>query len=125
MSCSTLKLRDSYRALTDHACQRMDQRRITAADVAAVMQYGRHFYARGSVYHVLGRREIKRFLPIVDLQHLNGVHVISSFEGVVITVYRDREFQVKSLRSAKHNCGSRRAPNTRQSFSLIPDSQAR
>ena len=109
MSCSTLKSRDSYQALTDHACQRMDQRRITAADVAAVMQYGRLFYARGAVYYVLGRREIKRFLPIVDLQHLDGVHVISSFEGIVITVYRDKGFQAKSLREAKHHRGSRRA----------------
>lgn len=87
----------------------MDQRRITAADISAVMKYGRLFYARGAVYHVLGRREIKRLLPIVELQHLDGVHVICSHEGIVITVYRDKGFQTKSLRDAKNDRGSRRA----------------
>ena len=108
MSCSTLKSRDSYRALTNHACQRMDQRSITAADVAAVMQYGRIFYTKGTVYHVLGRREIKRLLPIVDLQHLDGVHIIASHEGIVITVYRDKGFQTKLFRGSNDRRGPHR-----------------
>lgn len=109
MSCHTACFADVARLLTNHACQRMEQRRISAADVAAVMQYGRRFYARGAVYHVLGRREIKRFLPLVDLQHLDGVHVICSHADSVITVYRDDGFQTKSLRDEKRRRGPRRA----------------
>ena len=109
MSCSTTCSVDAALTLTHHACQRMDQRRITAADVTAAMKYGRVFYAKGAVYHILGCREIKRFLPSVDLQHLDGVHVICTNEGVVITVYRDKGFQTKSLRDSKIPRRSRRA----------------
>lgn len=101
MSDASLQTPMCVSGLTIHAGQRMHQRRITAADVADVIEYGRVMYAKGAVYHVVGRREIKRAFPAVDLQHLDGVHVICTHDGVILTVYRNRSFQVKALRDMK------------------------
>ena len=47
--------------LTDHAVQRMSQRGIAKNDVELVMDYGKEIFAKGAVYYVIGKKEIKKY----------------------------------------------------------------
>ena len=107
MSCAAKTFREPASKLTNHARVRMAQRRITPDDIAIVLQYGRVFYAKGAVIHIVGRLEAERFLHVIDLSHLDGVHVVCSLSAAVLTVYRDRQFHTKSLRDVRRFRGSR------------------
>ena len=92
-----------------HASQRMEQRRISPDDIATVIRYGRVLYANGAVFFIVGRHEIERFCDIAEIKNLDGVHVVCNHLGVVITAYRNRNFQTKSLRDRNRCRGPRRA----------------
>lgn len=98
MPCSFPSPVSGIDSLTKHASVRMSQRHITLDDVTQVLNYGRVLYAKGAVYHIVGRREIEQYRGRTDLQHLDGVHVVCSQTHHVLTVYRNRTFHTKSLR---------------------------
>lgn len=77
-----------------HALLRMQQRTISHAMVESVMLYGREVRGHDTVIHVVGRRDARCWrMRGVRLDHLEGIHVVCSGDGVVITVYRNREFR--------------------------------
>ena len=80
--------------LSRHADRRMAQRRISAAAIELALDYGRTVYTRGAVVHAIGRNEIARWAELgIDLSPHDGLQVVCSADGAVITVYRDRNFR--------------------------------
>lgn len=80
--------------LTDHARLRMDGRRIPAAAVAAVLDYGRVVWVRGAQVYALGRKEVDRAARRgLDLRAYAGLQVVCTPDGDVITVYRNHDFR--------------------------------
>lgn len=77
--------------LTDHAVQRMSQRGIAKNDVELVMDYGKEIFAKGAVYYVIGKKEIKKYgKQEPRLKKLEGMRVITSTDDTkVITTYRN------------------------------------
>ena len=84
--------------VTAHARTRMRQRAIRPRALQLALLYGREVHAAKAVYVVVGRREVEQArMGGDDIQFLEGLHVICSIGGSVITVYRDR-----TLRALKH-----------------------
>lgn len=77
--------------VTAHARTRMSQRAIRPAIVQLAMLFGREVHAANAVFVVVGRREIcEARVDGIDIHDLEGIHVVCSRRGDVITVYRDR-----------------------------------
>jgi hypothetical protein len=80
--------------LTDHALKRMTARGLSLDAVHAVMDYGRLVYTRGAAICAIGRKEVKRFARQgIDLSRYEGVQVVCSHDGAVMTAYRNRDFR--------------------------------
>lgn len=80
--------------LTRHAAERMRVRRLRPAAVAAAITYGRVVHVRGADIHVIGRREVESCkLEGIDLARYEGVQVVCSREGAILTVYRNHDFR--------------------------------
>lgn len=80
--------------LSCHAFERLEQRDIEIEAVEAVLDYGREVFTRGAVVHAIGRREIEQWAREgIDLSRYDGVHVVCSHDGNVLTVYRNRDFR--------------------------------
>ena len=80
--------------VTRHAWRRMCERGMSADVVLGVIQYGRKAYVRGAVIHAVGRREVRRFSwRGVDLVDMEGVQVVCSTDGALMTVYRNHDFR--------------------------------
>lgn len=84
--------------LTAHALQRLDSRRIPLDAVEAVLHYGRRAHVRGACIRAVGRREVAAWARRgVDLRDLEGLQVVLSPEGNLLTAYRNHDF--RGLRS--------------------------
>jgi hypothetical protein len=95
--------------LTEHARERMTQRRISPGAVEAALEYGRELHLRGALIYAIGRREVERYRTLgVDLSDLDGLQVVCAPSGAVVTTYRNRDFS--GLRP------SRRASRSRRTF---------
>ena len=80
--------------LTHHARCRIDARGFSRRAVAAALDYGRELHTRGAVIYVLGRREVARARREgLDLSAHEGVHVVCSADGAVITAWRRRDLR--------------------------------
>jgi hypothetical protein len=78
---------------TKHAADRIAARRLAAGANAALL-YGRVVRTRGAEIFVIGRKEIVRYAREgVDLSGFEGVQVVCSPAGVVLTAYRNRRFR--------------------------------
>lgn len=87
--------------LTEHARRRMAQRGIRAAQVAATLRHGRSRDIRGACIYVVGRQEARQARTRgVDLRAVEGIHVVCSPEGVILTVYRNKELNLRE--QARH-----------------------
>jgi hypothetical protein len=81
-------------ALTQHAQQRMNVRGFSSADVNQVLAYGRKVHARGAIIYAVGRKEIAICADYdIDLSNLDGLQVVCSNDGLVMTVYRNKDFR--------------------------------
>jgi Domain of unknown function (DUF4258) len=92
--------------LTDHALRQMRRRGIPAAAIDAALDYGRVVYTRGAVIQAIGRNEIARWSEWgIDLSAYDGIQVVCSNEGAVLTVYRNRNFRLlrTGLRRGRDN----------------------
>lgn len=90
--------------LTDHARLRMAQRGISFDAVRTVLELGRRAFVRGARVHVIGRLEVQKASKWgANLEGLNGVHVVCDPSGVVLTVYRNRDLNLrdKARRSSR------------------------
>jgi hypothetical protein len=82
----------SYR-FTKHAEIRANARRLSYQAVAAVLEFGRRVFTRGAMIYAIGRREVERFARRgIDLSEYEGIQVVCSPGGTLITVYRNRDF---------------------------------
>jgi hypothetical protein len=85
---------DEYTKLTRHAAARMTHRGIPAKVIDLVIDYGRPVYTRGAVIHAIGRKEIERYRhEDIDLSDCEGIQVVCTLDGVVLTVYRNHSFR--------------------------------
>lgn len=90
-------------SLTYHAWQRMCSRHLSPAAIEAALDYGRIVYVRGAVIHAIGRNEVERYRREgIDLSKHEGVQVVCSSDGAVLTVYRNRDF--RGLRPRNRVC---------------------
>ncbi len=77
--------------VTAHARTRMSQRAIRPEILRLAMIFGREVHAANAVFVVVGRREVSEArVDGIDINDLEGIHVVCSRGGDVITVYRDR-----------------------------------
>ena len=97
--------------ISSHAEKRMSSRRLPPAAVEAVLTWGRLHHVRGADIFVLGRRDLLRLTRMgLDLSHWEGIHVVCSNDGLVLTTYRNHN--LSKLRPR----GRSRRPPTRQVF---------
>lgn len=90
--------------ITTHARMRMMARRISETALSAVMEYGRVVYVRGAKIYVVGRKEVAAFLRKgIELADFEGIHVVCSSEGDVLTTYRNRDFRGLRLQGRRRN----------------------
>jgi hypothetical protein len=81
-------------ALTLHAQQRMAARSFSPEAVTAVLAFGRSIHTRGAEIRVIGRKEVAQYRSQgVDLRAFEGVQLVCASDGVIITMYRNRDFR--------------------------------
>lgn len=97
----TIDLHGEYR-LTRHAWERMSGRGLSPSVVRAVLSYGRTVHIRGAVIYVVGRKEVERYRQDgVELSTVEGVQVVCTVSGEVLTVYRNRNLRGLRPRSRR------------------------
>ncbi len=77
--------------LTRHARVRAQSRSISNEQIDLALDWGREVHVRGAWIYVVGRKEVAHAARFdVQLEEVEGVHVVCSSGGAVITVYRNR-----------------------------------
>lgn len=94
---------------TRHARMRSDARHLPPAVVEDVLDFGRRVHLRHVDCLVVGRREVKRAGAAGrDIRRAEGVHLILSPSGRLVTLYRDRSLAtVRRLAREAHPRGLR------------------
>ena len=65
-------------------------------------KYGRVIHARRAVYRVIGNKEIEKYGSIEpELKNMNGIHLVMSSKGTVLTTFRNKD--LRKVRPDKHN----------------------
>ena len=86
-------MKDFETNVSAHAKKRMCQRRISLESVDAALRYGREVFTRGAITYAIGRKEVSRWKKEgVCLTSHEGIQVVCSIQGFVITTYRNRSF---------------------------------
>lgn len=81
-------------SVTDHASRRMAQRGIGQKELWAVLEYGRAEHTRDAIIYVLGQKEVQRHRRFgVRLEQYEGIHVVTSPEGAIMTTYRNHDLR--------------------------------
>jgi hypothetical protein len=94
---------DDYQ-VSYHGRVRMGGRRVSIDAIVAALMHGRVVFVRGACIHAIGRKEIKRFARWhIDLANYDGVQVVCSHDGTVISVYRNRDFRGLRPRYRRRN----------------------
>lgn len=76
----------------------MRPRGVSPAALAAVLTYGRMAHVRGADVYAIGRKEVRHYAKDgLDLSSFDGVQVVCSPDGRILTVYRGRH--LKGLRA--------------------------
>ncbi len=91
-------------SLTQHARRRISARRLSYRAVQRVVEYGRVIHARGATIYAIGRKEVSRFgSKGVDLTTEEGVQVVCSNRGTVMTAFRNHDFRgLRPRRRRRH-----------------------
>lgn len=88
---------------TRHARQRMDGRRINEWAVETVLEYGRIEHISGGMRYMIGKKEVARYLSLgLDLTKLEGIQVVCTHDGLVLTVYRNHKIRKTRSRHRFH-----------------------
>ena len=98
---------------TKHAWQRMTERGLSTAAIETALDYGRIVHVRGAAIFAIGKKEVagcqSRGINISDFE---GVQVVCKPNGMILTVYRNRDF--RGLRPRRRHCrGLRRGRRRR------------
>lgn len=92
--------------LTKHAAVRMRQRGVSSRAVDAALTYGRQIRARGATYCVVGHKEVQNYARFgIDLSEAEGVQVLLSQDGAVVTVYRSHDLHAIKVTPRRRRCG--------------------
>ena len=79
---------------TKHAWQRMTERGLSTAAIETALDYGRIVHVRGAAIFAIGKKEVagcqSRGINISDFE---GVQVVCKPNGMILTVYRNRDFR--------------------------------
>lgn len=82
-----------FLGLTNHAVRRSSQRGIKTKHIANLLKFGRKNYQNGAIYYSIGNNEIERYKNICPaLKEMNGMHLVSSLTGNIVTIFRNRNF---------------------------------
>jgi len=101
----TIDLQSEY-SLTRHAWERMSGRGLSPAAIRLVLNYGRAAHIRGATIYVVGRKEVERYRQNgVELSSVEGVQVVCTDSGSILTVYRNRD--LRGLRPRSRRARSR------------------
>lgn len=77
-----------------HANIRAKQRGFTPKQVATIIRFGRKNHQAGAIYYSIGHKEIKRYYKQAPfLQDMNGMHIVMSLDGTILTMFRNRNFK--------------------------------
>ncbi|KAA0676982.1 DUF4258 domain-containing protein [Roseomonas genomospecies 6] len=103
----TIDLQSEY-SLTRHAWERMSGRGLSPAAIRLVLNYGRAARIRGATIYVVGRKEVERYRRDgIELSSVEGVQVVCTDSGSILTVYRNRD--LRGLRPRSRRARSRHA----------------
>src|SRR5436190_22680376 len=81
-------------SLTDHAARRMGARAVSDQAIECALVYGRATWTRGARIFAIGRKEAERYRSSgIDLDPFDGVHVVTTPDGSILTVYRNRDLR--------------------------------
>ncbi|MBU2115352.1 MAG: DUF4258 domain-containing protein [Gammaproteobacteria bacterium] len=91
-------------AISSHAQQRMDLRGMSERDIELVLKFGRKIHSRRTVFHVIGRKDIKKHASeCPELKELDGLHVLTVPQnGTVLTAYRNHDLRHIRPSKRKH-----------------------
>jgi hypothetical protein len=88
-------------SLTQHARTRSATRAVSRAAIEAALEFGRVVSIRGAQIFAIGRKESERFgREGIDLTPFEGIQVVVTDAGAVLTVYRNKDF--RGLRTRGH-----------------------
>ena len=74
-----------------HALKRMNQRALSPQTIEMAILYGRMIYAKEARCYVVGKKEATQYRDRgLNIESVEGVHVLVSSTGQVITAYRNR-----------------------------------
>ena len=84
-----------FLGLTNHAVRRSSQRGIKTKHIANLLKFGRKNYQNGAIYYSIGNKEIEKYKNICPaLKEMNGMHLVSSITGDVVTIFRNKNFRL-------------------------------
>ncbi len=107
MNATTHKEHELRHAFTRHAWKRMDARGLSADTIGRVLTWGRVAHVRGATIYAVGRKEIARLQRDgIDLSEAEGVQVVCTVDGLVMTAYRNQNF--RGLRPRSRRAGRNR-----------------
>jgi hypothetical protein len=90
-------------SLSQHALKRMRLRGLPLEAIRVALWYGRVVKTRDAEFYVIGHQEVRRYAREgIDLGAHEGVHVVCSLEGLVLTVYRNRDLSHLRPRSRRY-----------------------
>ena len=79
--------------ITTHAQERMSQRGINQFAIELAIKIGRSFYSKNALFFFIGKKEVKKYFEVIpSITKYEGVVVISSSKGAVLTTYRNKNF---------------------------------
>src|SRR5437899_133639 len=77
-----------------HARDQMDARSISPDALRSALKYGRTAWTRGARIYAIGRREVQYYRTHgINIARFEGIHVVESADGTVITMYRNRDLR--------------------------------
>ena len=76
---------------TDHAMRRRFGRSISDDAINATLDFGRRYWNHGSLVYRLDRRSIAKAKEQgFNIRQHEGIHVVLSQDGIILTAYRNR-----------------------------------
>ena len=80
--------------MTEHAQIRMFSRRLSERAIQVALAHGREVHTRGAVLYAIGKKEVAKARRTgSDISRYEGVHVVCTSDGCVLTVYRNHNLR--------------------------------
>jgi hypothetical protein len=94
--------------MSDHAMRRMYENGLSPEEIGLALRYGEPVYDRGARVYRVGKKHVRRTQKD-DLRDIEGLQIVSSHDGVVITVYMNQDFRSPKTTHAPGASSGRRA----------------